>query len=115
LWQGVQGHLAHCAAVLGWMHLALASVRHVPLFAIVSAAPLAASVAGLLRCSNFGLQLGVAEVALASRRSKLLTVATYTLGLTGLLGIFTRGSATFGPPSSLPIEAARHLPAGRLL
>src|SRR5439155_27109641 len=38
LWQGVQGHLAHCAAVLGWMHLALASVRHVPLFAILSAA-----------------------------------------------------------------------------
>jgi len=114
LWQGVRGHLAHCALVLGWMHLALTSVRHVPLFAIVSAAPLAASAERLLCCSNFGLQLRAAEVALALRRSNALTVAAYTLGLAALLGIFTRRSAGFGPPSSLPIEAARHLPAGRL-
>jgi hypothetical protein len=114
LWQGGRGHLAHCALVLGWMHTALASVRNVPLFAIVSAAPLAASAARLLRCSNFGLKLGAAEIALALRRSNALTVATYTLGLAALVGIFMRGAATFGPPSSLPIEAARHLPAGRL-
>ena len=43
LWQGLRGHFAHCALVFGWMHLALVSVRNVPLFAIVCAAPLAAA------------------------------------------------------------------------
>jgi len=48
------------------------------------------------------------------RRSKALTVASYGLGFAVLVGVVWRGPVGFGPASSLPIDAARHLPAGRL-
>src|SRR5215472_8608060 len=92
------------------MHLALSSVRNVPLFAIVAVGPLAA----LLTRSGFGVQLGASEHALALRRSRALTAASYALGFAVLVGVLWRGPVGFGPASSLPIDAARHLPAGRL-
>jgi len=114
LWQGLRGHLAHCAIVLGLMHLALGSVRNVPLLAIVAVGPLAATAEPLLRRSSFGVQLGTGELALASGRSTALTVASYALGFAVLLGILWRCPVGFGPASSLPVEAALHLPGGRL-
>lgn len=114
LLQGLRGHLAHCAIVLGTMHLALVSVRNVPLFAIVAVGPLAATAEQLLRGSKFGLELRAGESALALRRSKAVAVAVYALGFAMLLGVLRRGPVNFGPPSSLPIEAVRHLPSGRL-
>jgi hypothetical protein len=114
LWHGLKRHVAHCVVVLGSMHLALVSVRNVPLFAIVTAGPLAAAAKQLLSVANFGPQVHEGEAALSLRRSKGLAVGAYTLGLSVLVGVLCRGPANFGPPSSLPIEAARHLPAGRL-
>jgi hypothetical protein len=112
--QGLRGHLAHCAIILGSMHLALGSVRNVPLFAIVAVGPLAATIGPLLTRSSFGVQLGLGEDALGLRGSRALTVASYMLGFAVLLGVLWRGPVSFGPASSLPIDAARHLPAGRL-
>ena len=114
LWQGLRGHLAHCALVLGSMHLALTSVRNVPLFAIVAAGPLAATAERVLRGSDIGIRLRAGEVALALRRSKTLTVAVYALGFAVLLGVLWWGPVNFWPLASLPIDAAPHLPAGRL-
>ena len=114
IWQGLRGHLAHCAIVLATMHLALVSMRNVPLFAIVAVGPLAATGERLLWDSSFGLELRAGEVALALRRSSALTVASYALVFAVLLGVFWRDPASLGPPSSLPIEAVLHLPTGRL-
>ena len=96
------------------MHLALSSVRNVPLLAIVAVGPLAATTGPLLTRSSFGVQLGAGEDALGLRGSRALTVASYMLGFAVLLGVLWRGPVSFGPASSLPIDAARHLPAGRL-
>lgn len=114
IWHGVRGQLAHCAIVLGSMHIALVSVRNVPLFAIVVVGPLVATADQLLKHSNSGLQFCAGEGALTLRRSKILTAASYALGFTVLLGVLWPGPVSFGPASSLPIEAVRHLPAGRL-
>jgi hypothetical protein len=114
LWQGLRGHLPHCAIVLGAIHLALVSVRNVPLLAIIAVAPLAATADQLLKGSNFGLRLRGADVALALRRFTPLTFAFYVIGFTVLLGVLWRGLNSFGPLSSFPIEAVRHVPAGRL-
>jgi len=112
--QGLRGHVAHGAIILGSMHLALGSVRNVPLFAIVAVGPLAATTGPLLSRSSFGVRLGAAEDALGLRGSRALTVASFMLGFAVLLGVLWRGPVSFGPASSLPIDAARHLPAGRL-
>jgi hypothetical protein len=96
------------------MHLALGSVRYVPLFAIVAAGPLAASAEPLLTRPSFGVQLEAGEHALALRRSRASTGASYVLGLAVLLGVLWRGPVGFGPASSLPIDGARQLPTGRL-
>src|SRR5262249_26315382 len=113
-WQGLRGRLAHCAIVLGSMHLALGAVRNVPLFAIVAGGPLAATIRPLLRRLSFGVQLDASEHALGLRRARALTVASYVLGLAVLVGVLWRGPVGFGPASSLPIDAVPHLPAGRL-
>jgi hypothetical protein len=43
-----------------------------------------------------------------------LTAASSALGFAVLVGVLWRGPVGFGPASSLAIDAARHLPAGRL-
>jgi hypothetical protein len=114
LWEGLRRHLAHCTIVLGLMHLALGSVRNVPMFAIVAVGPLAATTGPLLTRWSFGVELGAGEQALGLRRSRALTVASCVVGFAVLLGVLWRGPVGFGRASSLPIDAARHLPAGRL-
>jgi hypothetical protein len=114
VWQGARGHIGHCSLVFGWMHLALMSVRNVPLFAIVCAAPLAAAGGHFRRRCRFGHDLRACEAILASRRSRHGTIAVYGLACALLAGIFLCGPSNFGPPSSLPVNAVRHLPAGRL-
>ncbi|HXK05864.1 MAG TPA: hypothetical protein VMS37_25910 [Verrucomicrobiae bacterium] len=107
--QGLRGHLAHCALVLGSMHLALTSVRNVPLFAIVAAGPLAAAGAKLAASSTFALELRAGKAAAASR-SKASTIVCYALAFAALLGILWRGPIALGSARSLPVDAARHLP-----
>lgn len=96
------------------MHLALVSVRNVPLFAIVCAAPLAAAGERFLRQREFSKELHMCETILASQRSRRGTGAVYGLACALLAGIFWWGPTRFGPSSSLPVNAVRHLSAGRL-
>lgn len=114
IWQGVRGHLAHCALVFIWLHLALMSVRNVPLFAIVSAGPVAAAGARFLERYSFSEDLRTSEVLLGSIRHHRGAAAAYALACTVLVGIFWWGPVNFGPAHSLPTEAAWHLPAGRV-
>jgi hypothetical protein len=58
------------------MHLALASVRNVPLFAIVAVGPLAATTESLFRLSSFGVRLDAGDDALVLRRSRALTAGS---------------------------------------
>ena len=53
LLHGLRRRLAWCALTLGWMHLALSSVRNVPIFAIVCAAPVAGLLDHLIRQCGF--------------------------------------------------------------
>ena len=50
---------AHC--VLGWMHLALVSVRNVPIFAIICAAPVASLMDHGMRECGFAVRFQAAE------------------------------------------------------
>jgi hypothetical protein len=111
LWHGLRGRFAWCALTLGWMHLALGSVRNVPLFAIVCAAPVASLFEYLVRQWSFGRQLHAAEASL--ERSQFATAVC--CGIAGiLLAVFHTRSLRLGPNSSLPIEAIPHVPPGRL-
>jgi hypothetical protein len=112
LWHGLRGRFAWCALTLGWMHLALGSVRNVPLFAIVCAAPVASLFAHLVRQWSFGRQLHAAEASL--ERSQFATAVCCGIAGILLIAVFHTRSLRLGPNSSLPIEAIPHVPPGRL-
>lgn len=114
LWEGLRGSLAHCVLVFVWMHLALMSVRNVPLFAIISTGALAATGCRLLEQSSFSCDLRTIETALASVRHRWGNAVAYGLASMALAGIFWCGPTVFGPPGSLPVRAVQRLPRGRL-
>ena len=111
---GMRRRLAWCALALGSMHLALISVRNVPIFAIVSAAPIASLMDYGMRRSRFALDTSVAEGVHNLKRSRLGTFICCGIAIAVLVNVFCNRSIRFGPESSLPVEAAAHLPAGRL-
>jgi len=112
LWHGLRGRFAWCALTLVWMHLALGSVRNVPLFAIVCAAPVASLLEHLVRQWSFGKQIHAAEASL--ERSRFATVVCYSIAGIFLIAVFHTKSLRLGPDSSLPIQAIAHVPPGRL-
>jgi len=69
LWHGLQKRFSWCLLTLGWAHLALLSVRNVPIFAIVAAAPVAAMIEDLIRRCPWALKLKQAEGILAGASS----------------------------------------------
>lgn len=112
LWHGLRGRFAWCALTLGWMHLALGSVRNVPLFAIVCAAPVASLLEHVVRQWSLGRQLRAAEASV--ERSRFATVVCYSIAGIFLIAVFHTKSLRLGPDSSLPIQAIAHVPSGRL-
>jgi hypothetical protein len=111
LWHGLRRRFAWCALTLGWMHLALVSVRNVPIFAIVCTAPLASQVEHILREQGWEFRLHTAEASLM--RSRIGTLLCYVAALLLIAAVSTR-SLRLGPQSSLPVDAFAHVPAGRL-
>jgi hypothetical protein len=96
------------------MHLALMSVRNVPIFAIVSACPLAAAGARFLERYSFSGDLHTIEAVLASARHRRGTAVAYAFACTALAAISWCGPTVVAPGGSLPVRAVRHLPAGRV-
>jgi hypothetical protein len=112
LWHGFRGRLAWCALTLGGMHLALASVRNVPIFAIVCVAPVSSLVQHLVQHCELGERFHAAERSLAS--SALATLSCYCVAAGLVIAVASRPALDLGTPSSLPVEALAHLPPGRL-
>ncbi len=114
LWHGAKRRFRWCLLMLGFLHLALVSARNVPLFAIVSAAPVAWAAEEWLSQGDWGLHLRQAGVVLTSRRSALGNAFIYGLACAALAAVVCVEPLGLGPRASLPVEAAKHLPAGRL-
>ena len=105
LWHGAKRRFRWCLLMLGFLHLALVSVRNVPLFAIVSAAPVAWAAEEWLSQGEWERLLRQAEVALASRRSALGNAFIYGLACAALAAIVCVNPLGLGPRASLPVEA----------
>ncbi|MFB3778863.1 MAG: hypothetical protein ACE141_14690 [Bryobacteraceae bacterium] len=123
-----RGRFSDFILVLGWLHLALRSARHVPLFAMVSAPVIAltleewltglarAPVAGWLRGAASGFQSAIAELTNEPRieRFRLASVL-------GVLGIAYMVGSAASPPKfhadfysdEFPVEAADFLRRNR--
>ncbi len=114
IWHGLRKRIVWCLLVLVGMHLALVSVRNVPIFAIVCVTPIASFVDHVMRQSRFVIRLRSAEQSLTFARSRLGTSMCYGIAAALLIVVFCSRSLGLGPQSSLPVEAAAHLPAGRL-
>jgi len=114
LWHGAKRRFRWCLLMLGFLHLALVSVRNVPIFAIVSPVPLAWATEDWLSQSEWGRRLRQAELALAFRRARIGDVFVYAFACATLAGIAWGRPLGLGPRASLPVEAAKHLPTGRL-
>jgi hypothetical protein len=112
LWHGFRGRLAWCALTLGGMHLALASVRNVPIFAIVCAAPLSNLIEHLVQRSDVGERFHAAGRSLAS--SALTSLTCYCVVGALVIAVASRPALDLGTPSSLPVEVIAHLPPGHL-
>jgi hypothetical protein len=112
LWHGIQGRLAWCALTFGWMHLALVSVRNVPLCAIVCAAPVASFVEHVLHQCELDSRFRAAEARLRYSRVGTFICCALAVGLVVAVGC--KSALRLGPSSSLPVEAVAHLPPGRL-
>lgn len=111
VWHGLRGRFAWCALTLGWMHLALVSVRNVPIFGIVCTAPLASQIEHILRDQGWAFRLHTAEASLM--RSRVGTLLCYVAALL-LIATVSMRSRRLGPQSSLPVDAIAHVRAGRL-
>jgi hypothetical protein len=114
VWHGAKRRFRWCLLMVGFLHLALVSVRNVPLFAIVSAAPVAWAAEEWLSQCEWGQCMRQAEGALLARRSALGNAFIYALACVALAAIVWVKPLRLGPRGSLPVEAAEHLPAGRL-
>jgi len=114
VWHGTKRRFRWCLLMLGFLHLALVSVRNVPLFAIVSAVPLAWAAEEWLSQGKWGRHLREAEVALAFRRARIGDVFIYAFACATFAGIVWGKPLGLGPRASLPVKAAMHLPCGRL-
>ena len=114
LWHGMGRRIAWCVITLSWMHLALVSVRNVPLFAIVCAAPLASLVEHVVGQGDFGFRLHHAEESLILTRSRVGTSVCCALAGALLIAVVCTKALQLGPASSLPVEAIENLPGGRL-
>lgn len=97
----------------GAMHLALISVRMVPLFAIACAAPLAAAGEEVLAPLRFWHLVRAAESNGKNARLRWATTAVWVLGLAAVATIGV-APVRLGEGSTIPVAAIRGLPRGRV-
>jgi hypothetical protein len=108
----VQRRLAWCVLTLGWMHLALVSVRNVPLCAIVCAAAVASFMEHLLQQCGLDSRFRAAEARLSHSRVGTFACCVLAVGL--VIAVGCTSALRLGAPSFLPVEAVAYLPPGRL-
>lgn len=113
VWHALKRHFYWCVLNFGFMHLALVSVRNVPLFAIVSAAPLAAATEEMFAKFDFGRPLQTAEAMLDEVTSEVATAGVMLFALI-MLGAVYASPVALGQGMRIPIEAIEQLPPGRL-
>jgi hypothetical protein len=113
IWHAFKRRFHWCLLTFGLMHLALSSVRNVPLFAIICAAPVAA--AGEEALARFTFWQEAREAESIARKASAGWATTAVL-IFGLAGIVTPGiwPVTLGEGSDIPAAAIQHLPEGHL-
>lgn len=111
VWHGLKRRFYWCLVIFGFMHLALISVRNVPLFAIVCAAPLAAALEEALAEFDYGRMVQEAGRVLEGMKRRWVTVGVWALGF-AMLGVVSLSPVKLG--NLIPAEAIQRLPAGRL-
>jgi hypothetical protein len=95
------------------MHLALFSVRIVPLFAIVCAAPVAAAGEEALPKLHFWRYVREAEEVAKGGKRPAIALAIWGIGLAAALGVGL-SPVRLGAGSRIPVTAIRRLPPGRV-
>lgn len=95
------------------MHLALISVRNVPLFAVICAAPLAAAAENALAEFDYGRTLKEAGGAQEGRRRGWGMVGAWALAVALLVAV-AASPVMLGQGAGIPTEAIERLPNGRL-
>jgi hypothetical protein len=113
IWHAFRRRFHWCLLTFGFMHLALSSVRNVPLFAIVCAAPVAAAIEEALRKLDFRRYVREAEGVAKSGRRARITLALWGIGFAAILAVAV-SPVWPGAGSRIPVAAIRRLPPGRL-
>ncbi|HEV2416473.1 MAG TPA: hypothetical protein VGX94_01580 [Terriglobia bacterium] len=113
LWHSLKRRFYWCLSLFGFMHLALISVRNVPLLAIVCAAPLAAAAEEALGEFNSGLMVREAGRLLEGMKSARGTAAVWVLGV-AMIAAIGASPLTLGRGACIPTKAIERLPHGRL-
>jgi hypothetical protein len=112
LWSARRRRFAWSMLCLGGLHLALAAVRNVPVYAVLATAPVASLIEGFVEEHSFR----VSSDGPGRRKHSPWTRANLWLALAGLLGLQACWSKPLGlaPQTALPRAAIAHLPSGRL-
>jgi hypothetical protein len=114
LWHGMRQRFAWCGMTFLTLHFALVSVRNVPIFAIVSAAPVASLLDNLFRrfVPRRHIQAPHQANGLARRAAEAVVAYGVVAGL--LVGASVCSRPRMAEEDKLPVAASRHLPSGRL-
>ncbi|MHB8527317.1 MAG: hypothetical protein ACYDD2_14340 [Candidatus Acidiferrales bacterium] len=114
LWHGMRQRFAWCGMTLLALHFALVSVRNVPIFAILSAAPVASLLDNIFRrfVPLRHIQASHQANGLARRAAEAVVAYGVVAGL--LVGTSVRPRPRMAEENQLPVAASRRLPSGRL-
>jgi hypothetical protein len=113
VWRGLKQRFHWCFLIFAFMHLALFSVRNVPLFAIVCAAPVAAAGEEALPKLDFWRYVREAEGVARGAGRRGMTLAIWGLGFAAILNVSV-SPVRLGAGSRIPVTAIRRLPPGRV-
>ncbi|MHB8412538.1 MAG: hypothetical protein ACYDDI_11420 [Candidatus Acidiferrales bacterium] len=114
LWHGMKQRFAWCGMTFVSLHFALVSVRNVPIFAIVIAAPVASLLDNLFRrfVPLRHIQAPLQANGLARRAAEAVVGYGVVAGL--LVGASSCSRPRMAEKDQLPVAASRHLRSGRL-
>jgi hypothetical protein len=113
IWHAFKRRFHWCFPIFGFMHLALFSVRMVPLFAIICAAPLAAAGEEVLARFRFWQQVREAQTVAWKASARWATTVILVFGLAGIVTVGV-WPVRLGEGSGIPAAAIQHLPEGHL-